>query len=216
MEIVLTLVKYLTTAFSPQDFLLLSGGIFGVIGVLIFIAIKHKQTLLSFFGKGGEDKSILGIKIALDNLMTRAEINNSLLNLTMVIKHEISLSNRSTTDLRDKFVEISSLRQDIADREFLNVVSEIDELRKNMSSYNDTSIASLALIIASTNRTHETNARVLSQIEKIDQFVQAIAPEFRGYHRDLSNEVRTLSRDLALIERSIGLSINTSNTIKLR
>jgi hypothetical protein len=54
------------------------------------------------------------------------------------------------------------------------------------------------------------------QIEKIDEFVKASIPEFRGYHRDLGAELNNLSRDIALVERSLQMQINTANAVKLR
>jgi hypothetical protein len=56
----------------------------------------------------------------------------------------------------------------------------------------------------------------MSQLEKIDEFTRASIPEFRGYHKELVRQVSDLSRDVALVERSIQTQVNTLNTVKLR
>ena len=58
--------------------------------------------------------------------------------------------------------------------------------------------------------------RIISQIDKIDEFTRAAIPEFRSYHKELSKEVSELNRDIALVERTINTQINTANAINLR
>lgn len=56
----------------------------------------------------------------------------------------------------------------------------------------------------------------MSQLEKTDEFVKAFVPEFRSYHKELGKDMTELSKDIALMERSVQTQINNTNALKLR
>jgi hypothetical protein len=59
--------------------------------------------------------------------------------------------------------------------------------------------------------------RVLSQVEKVDEFARTAIPEFRSYHKELSKEVSQLSREVGIMDRVLQAHINTnSDGITLR
>lgn len=64
-------------------------------------------------------------------------------------------------------------------------------------------------------RIHGILVRAISQIEKADEFTRTTVPEFRSYHKEISKDISDLSRDIALVERSLQNQINTS-AVKLR
>lgn len=65
----------------------------------------------------------------------------------------------------------------------------------------------------------ELNSRIneiSSSLSKLDELTRSGVPEFRSYHTTLSKELSNISRDIALVERTIQAQINTINTVKLR
>ena len=70
--------------------------------------------------------------------------------------------------------------------------------------------------IAAAVVTPSAGGNVHVQLEKIDEYVRSSVPEFRQAHRDLSKDLSTLSKDIALVERSIQAQINNVSGVKLR
>lgn len=203
MEIILALLKYLTATLTPMEFLVLTA----LIGLVSFIAakwaMKNKGTLLKLLGKdGGELKDI---QDKLETLATKDDIVKSLDRLELIVRHEISENDKSIEHLTQKFVEISALRHEIMDKEF-------EELKEAIATFQ----AHGSHMLAEININSVAQARLLAQIENIDSSFKAGVIEFRGYHRELGQDLKMLSRDLALIERSFDLKINNGSAVKLR
>lgn len=203
MELILALFTYLTATLAPMEFLGLSALVAVVSFIAVKLALKHKHTILKLFGKEGDD--LKDIKEKLDTLATKDDIANGFIRLEMVVKHEISENDRSIEHLTQKFVEISALRHEIIDKEF-------DELRDALATF----AVQGSHMLAEINDNNVSQARLLAQIENIDSSFKAGVIEFRGYHRELSQDLKMLGRDLALIERSFDLKINNGSAVKLR
>ena len=58
--------------------------------------------------------------------------------------------------------------------------------------------------------------KINTQVEKIDEYARTAVPEFKLAHKELSKDISDLSRDIALVERSIQSQINNVNAVKLR
>lgn len=209
MEIILTLVKYLTSTLALHEFVIAFAVLCALVGIIVWVFIKYKADILPFFLKG-DSPGIAGIKAKLDGVLTQADFNVSIANFELMVKHEFSATASELRALREKIIEVAQFQQELLNKDFLKVVNEIEDMRRVHDQR-------LELILASSIRGGETTARALSQIEKVDQLISSMIPEFRSYHREISSDIKLLSRDLALIERSIGLQINnTTSAIKLR
>lgn len=215
MEIIFALIKYLTASLTPMQFLV----VLGIIGVATFFSIrfflKKKSAIMAFFTKD-EDENLKHIRAKLDSSINRDEFNNSLQKLEALIRFEISESGRSLISLKEKLVEISTLRSEIDDKDFQRVINEIEELRQVLMAQNEATSRAGALLLSNTNRINDEQAKVLSKVDKIDEFLKAAVPEFRGYHRELGSDIKMLGRDIALVERSIQLQMSNEHSIKLR
>lgn len=59
-------------------------------------------------------------------------------------------------------------------------------------------------------------SKVSSQIDKVDEIARELGTEFRADNKDLSKELSELSKDVAVIERTIQTQISTIVGVKLR
>lgn len=215
MEIILELLKYLTTSLTPVEFLavmvMIGFGAFFVAG----FAQKKRRALMALFGKG-EDEAIKAISRKLDSVVTRDELQQHLAKFELIIRHELSVNSQSLDSFKEKYVEISSIRNEIVDKEFERVLQEIFESRQLFTAKALEAAEQREIILTTTSRIQDAQHRVISEVEKVDEYLRAAIPEFRAYHREIDNDVKLLSRDLALIERSIQMSLNTGAGVKLR
>jgi hypothetical protein len=137
--------------------------------------------------------------------------------------------------------EINALKAEV-ENEFLNAAAHIENIKQELKLFDvhndailrqiDTQLADIAKQ-ASTHEAHNETAyasvrenilrgqevmhRVLSQVEKVDEFARTAIPEFRSYHKELSKEVSQLSREVGIMDRVLQAHINTnSDGITLR
>ena len=215
MDIILALIQYLLATLAPTEILV----VIALLGLASFFAVKfalkRKNAIMSFFAKD-EDEALKRINEKLASSLTREEFRAAMAQFELVVKHELEENTKTVDVLKDKFVEIATIRQDINDREFQRVIEQIDENREIFLAQYEKSAQQHALILSSTTKIHDAQSKTLSQVEKIDEYVRAAVPEFRGYHRELGSDLKMLGRDLALIERSFQMNINNSSAIKLR
>lgn len=215
MDILIALIKYLAATLAPTEILI----VVVIVGLASFFAVRfalqRKNAIMAFFSKD-EDQNLKQINEKLGALVTKDELRAVQEKLEMILGHELGENTKSVSQLKEKFVEIATLRQEINDREFQHVLEQIEENRELFLSQYEKSAQQHALILSSTTKLQDTQAKTLSQVEKIDEYVRAAVPEFRGYHRELGSDIKMLSRDIALIERSLQLNINNQSAIKLR
>jgi hypothetical protein len=217
MDIILALIQYLLATLAPTEILV----VIALLGLASFFAVKfalkRKNAIMSFFAKDeDEDETLKRINEKLAMALTREEFKAAMAQFELVVKHELEENTKTIDVFKEKFVEIATIRQDINDREFQRVIEQIDESREIFLAQYEKSAQQHALILSSTTKLHDAQSKTLSQVEKIDEYVRAAVPEFRGYHRDLGSDLKMLGRDLALIERSFQMNINSNSAIKLR
>ncbi len=117
--------------------------------------------------------------------------------------------------MRNQITEILLLKNDV---ESLSegISRDLDEIKNQLRQYELHAHQSSEGMKDIVQRCQDLMQRIISQIDKIDEFTRAAIPEFRSYHKELSKEVSELNRDIALVERTIQSQINTSKAINLR
>jgi hypothetical protein len=208
MEIILAISKYLISVLSPIEFLAVTA----LIAITCFMAVKwslkRKAAIMALFTSKDkeEESSLVRVHNRLDIVATKEDLSNLSQKLELIISHEISENTKSLDDFKHKFVEISSLRQEMLSSEF-DTIKNLLEVNSGQNT----------IILTTVKDVHSSQVRLNDQVEHFNEFLKDAILELRGYHRDLSSDIKVLSRDIALMERSVQLSINTQNTgIKLR
>lgn len=197
MELTLAILKYLTGALSPVEFLV----VLALVATFAFLAIqwalKRKKSLMSIFKPENESLKMLHKRI--DGIATKQQVDAAIARLELITRHQLEENSTAIKSLTKSFVEVSELRAEIVDNEFAALKQQ----------------QAILLSTLQDNSTDQT--RIAIQVDNLDEFMKAAIPEFRAYHRELGSDVKLLGRDLALIERSISLAINTGTAaVKLR
>jgi dsDNA-specific endonuclease/ATPase MutS2 len=215
METILALFKYLAAGLSPTEFLVVIGIIAVTTVFLVRFVLENKVKIAGWLtGQKETDatgRAFIALNKRIDTLATTSDMEK-LMNALRVAyaNHE-----NNVEELLNKFEELSNLRTQVAltcDR----ILDEVAEVKHLLQSHNDGSQAQYMSLLGLLNKNQEAIARNLNQLEKIDEYMKATVPEFRAYHRDLGTELNNLSRDIALVERSLQMQINTANAVKLR
>lgn len=214
METILALFKFLAAGLSPTEFLVVIGIIVGATAILVRFILQHRVKIAGWLSGNKESetqKALDELTKKLDALATSAEVEKLLNSLRVAYaNHENNIE-----ALLERFEELSSLRTQaamICDR----ILDEITEVKHLLQTHNEGSRAQYTNLLTQLARSQDAIARNLNQIEELDEVVKTSLPEFRSYHRDLGNELSNLSRDIALVERSLQMQINTANAVKLR
>ena len=226
MDFVLNIFKHIAQFVSPTELLLL---ICAVAAVTFFI-VKFVLGLMGNKGAfgglmGGDDEAIkkekmhqlLNEKFAA--LLSKEEFNSVVSKMQENILDTIHQLNREhTTRLADIFAKVemfSSLKRDI--EASINIIQEdIRSIRHQMQMHDMADEKNFNAVKEGLQRAQESLNRVMIQVEKIDEFARAMVPEFRGHHKDLNSALAEISKDIALVERSIQTQITTANAVTLR
>lgn len=222
MEIVLTLLKSLASSLSPGEFLVVLGLIIVAVFTSLRVILRHlrrrgREGLAAFFtgDEHADIDDIREIQTKLDDVMTMDEFEKAIQLLTQnqIKSNEIIQQELHALQARLEAISAAGREMQLSFREmhedFLDVKDQNRETQSNLT-------ASTVLLKTEVAKALEHTQRVLSQVEKIDEFCKAAVPEFRSYHKDLSKSVSDLSRDVALVERSVQTQLNTGSAVKLR
>lgn len=220
MELIFTLLKQLAATLSPTEFLLVLGVMGGTAFWIAKIVIKLTSKRVGLAGILGHNTDT-DANEQLTNIITKKFDDMTLLVQEILRPIPILLSelkvDAKTHDesLKMQVTEILLMKHDLV--AFHDRLSRELEDIKHSSKMNDNSAASnVEAMKQILQRGQDLIQRISSQIEKIDEFTRSAVPEFRSYHKELSKEVGDLSRDVALVERSIQAQINTAHAVKLR
>ena len=215
METLLALFKYLAAGLSPTEFLVVTGIIIAATAFAVRFILQNRVRIAGWLTGGSKEdptqRALDQILARLETIATTADMEKLLHSLrTAYATHEGHLE-----DLIDKFEELSALRTQVAmtcDR----ILDEVAEVKHTLQSHHEGSQQQYSHLLTQLAKSQDAISRNLVQLEKIDEYIKASVPEFRGYHRDLGAELNNLSRDIALVERSLQMQINTQNAVKLR
>lgn len=220
MEIVLTLLKSLASSLSPTEFLV----VLCLIIVAVFTSLKFvlkrvrrnsKSGLNVFLTGEPDDSDIKELHTKLEEVMTLDEFEKAIqiLMQNQIKSNEIIQQELHALQARLEALAASGREVQLSLREVHEDMLDVKDLSRETTS---NLTASTVLLKTEIAKALEHTQRVLSQVEKIDEFCKAAVPEFRSYHKDLNKSVSDLSRDVALVERSIQTQLNTASAVKLR
>lgn len=223
MDIIVNLLSALSKALTPSQFvmiLLLVAVISWVVIVYVLKNLKNKMGIWAFIGANEEPIELKDLKDSIDLLnkqtkddtVTRGVEHAELLS---AIQKESEHSDNRVDNLTELITELQEIRTYLDDVK-LNITEQIDSVKsslalsdqKNAQQF-DSQKSSMISLLDMINRMH-------NQVDKIDEYVRAAIPEFKQAHRDLTRDLSALSRDVALVERSIQTQISSVNAVKLR
>lgn len=226
MDFVLNIFKHISTFVSPTELLVI---ICAVAAVAFFIV----KFILGLMGKkgalgglmGGDDEAIKKEKMhqllneKLSSLLAKDEFSAVIRKLQEDILDTIHQLNREQAgkiaQIFTKVDLMSSLKRDVEST--VNLIQEdIRSIRHQMQMHDMADEKNFAAVKDGLQRAQESLNRVMIQVEKIDEFARAMVPEFRGHHKDLNSALAEISKDIALVERSIQTQITTANAVTLR
>jgi hypothetical protein len=219
MELVLTLLKSLASSLSPTEFLVVLCLFIVAVFTSLKFLLKHVRrgrrdlTALLTGEPSGDD--IRDIQVKLDDVMTLEEFEKAITLLTQnqIKSNEIIQQELHALQARLEAIAAVGREMQLSFRDMHEDMLDVKEQNRESQSNLTASTILLKTEIAKALEHHQ---RVLSQVEKIDEFCKAAVPEFRSYHKDLSKSVSDLSRDVALVERSVQTQLNTGSAVKLR
>jgi homoserine dehydrogenase len=219
MDFLFDIVKQLAASLSPTQFLWILGIIAGTTFFLVRFILANKKKIVSWLtGQKEVDETqvaLQDIKAALLKLLTTQDFQQDLARLDVSIKLALTAQAADLEAIREKLVELSSIKTELVTAS-RHILDELSEIKHTIHVHNDGSQTQYRDVLLQLNKSHELIARNLMQIEKMDEFFKATVPEFRGYHHELGTELNNLSRDIALVERSIQMQMNSGLAVKLR
>jgi len=204
METLKLLQELYSTLSSTEIFLLLALLIsaFPMIFKLLAKIIQNRKAINAIIGNDNDD--ILKIQETILTLATKEDIEK-LKEQLQNIQSKINEDSLLIGDVKREVSLLSGLLQ----KELQNILEKMSDdgadLRDQHQSIKDV-----------LSKVNESIAKTISQLDKIDEFTRASIPEFRSYHKEISKDLSDLSRDIALVERSLQNQINNTNAVKLR
>lgn len=218
MDVIFNLLKQLATTLSPTEFLI----VISLLSVTIVTVVKF---FLKNSKKGGIFQALVGagedlttpalLKLGLQ-LETQAATHTAAHDKILELIVKINERNEEQNEvLRSQITDVLLLKKDL-DTSFANINREFDDIKHHAKMHDAHAQQTFDSMKELIQRSQDLMNRAASQLEKVDEFIRASVPEFRSYHKELSKEVGELSRDIALVERTVQSQMNNSNAIKLR
>lgn len=204
METLKLLQELYATLSSTEIFLLLALIIsaFPMIVKLFTKIIQNRRAINALIGNENDD--IIKIQETIVTLATKEDIEK-LKEQLQNIQNKLNEDSHLITDVKKEVSSLSSLLH----RELQDILEKMNDEGADLRDQHQ----SIKEILSKVN---ESISKTISQLDKIDEFTRASIPEFRSYHKEISKDLSDLSRDIALVERSLQNQINNTNAVKLR
>jgi len=219
VEIVFSLLKQLASSLSPTEFLT----VVSIVAITIFMIVRWLLRQLAKGRKDGiiglftfsENNELKNIQTKLNEVMTLEEFEQAFKLISERLVSNIEPTTTEINTINQRLEAISVLNRE-AQMSFKDVGEDLDDVKSYVKLESAANAQNIAALKGELAKVLELLQRTLSQVEKIDEFARASVPEFRGYHKELAKGISELSRDVALVERSLQTQINTGSAIKLR
>jgi uncharacterized protein YoxC len=206
MELITSLIEKIYSSLSAPEFTLLI--VLAIIMLPMILKALSKilanKTALSSLIGAGNDNEILKIQESISSLATKDDID-SIKKSIADIQEKIDGGNTAAQESKRDFMTLTASLQ----RDVLELSKKIESIGLEINRTNDSSRELL-------NKVNGLIAKLISQVDKIDEFAKTAVPEFRSYHKEISKDLSDLSRDVALVERTLQNQINNTNAVKLR
>jgi chromosome segregation ATPase len=211
LELLLALLKQLAVTLTPSEFLtasfLIAGAVFFVVRFILKNA-KCSGGLLSIF-TGNRDAKIEELSSKIAGTVSKEELTRVENRIIAILEEMKREAREHSGDLNQQVQVISIIRVEIQNS-FAQINKQMDDIQQQMKRHDLHDEAQFAAIKESVAKNQELVNRVLSQVDKVDEFVRTTVPEFRSYHKELTKEVHNLSRDISVMDRVLQAQINTS------
>jgi chromosome segregation ATPase len=211
-EFLLGLLRQLASTLSPFDFIvvlfLIASGTFFTMK-FIFKNTRSSGGLLDLFAGTLNDERIEQLTKKLDETASKNEliaVEKRIINVLDEMRRE---AQNHSSDLSEHVKAISIIKVEL-ENSFDQINKQIDSIQQQIKMHDMHDDAQFAVIKDNITRSQELMNKVLSQIEKIDEFIRTTVPEFRSYHKELTKEVSTLNRDINVMDRVLQAQINTN------
>jgi hypothetical protein len=191
MDVIFDLLKELSTGIGPTQYL--------IIVLLIVVASFY---LARYLARNSRKKGGSGfVRFFLGN----GESDDASADIVKEVRAKLESIHEEIEEHATKIAELCEANN-----------RELVEIRQDLKLHQLGDAQAFEVLRENFTRISEALTRLTSQIDKIDEFTRAAIPEFRAYHKDISNDLSDLSRDVALVERSIQVQLNSINAVKLR
>ena len=218
MELIIDLLKQLASSLTPADMII----IVLLVLVLTFFTTqatvklvrRNKTSLIGkVFGLSEEAAELSEIRSHLVSLTTSTTESSARIITALELMHGDAKA-RNDLDAQS-FAQLQNYRAELVAMTS-EVKREFDDIKHQMKMHDSHADASSAAMRDTINRILEVVNRINVDLQKIDEFARSAIPEFRSYHKEITKDLAELSRDVALVERSVQTQINTVNAVKLR
>lgn len=217
MDIITDLLKYLSSNFTPMEFIGVLAAILAIayLGARYMLKSASKEDGLWEFLKGEESELELAdiqddiYKASRDQNVKLDEIekNTTAILATLAVMQTQDKLNSETLDKH--LAELREI-QEFLEQTKEDAIKQFDEIKHQFKMHDLHDHQAFENLKNAIDDAVDTISSVNSQLEKINEYVRNAVPEFKMSHRELSKDISRLSRDLALIERSIENQINTT------
>ena len=182
-------------------------------GKYLVAFMMHGKKFMSLFGdRPTAEHNELSKKI--EGLATDEQIERSAVEqrerfdqLMDIMKEQLAVS-------REMLSQHAVLKQQHDDI-FREVHEDVESLSKELKDLSTALQNHNTLMRMDVAKNQELIIRVITQLEKIDEFAKATVPEFRSSFKEVIHDLKTVERDMALIEQLLQLQINSPG-IKLK
>lgn len=224
METILQLLTSLASSFSPMQFLMVLG-VIGLISISIILFViqnmRQKSGLWSFLNTPEEEEiEISEVLSAVNRLAEESQRRyDEVLTVHKEILMNVLAARAEETDRGSTILgylqQIKSLEGSLSDAKE-ELTKHIDELRRQFTIHDLHDQQLYESLKTTLMSSLQVINKINTQVEKIDEYARTAVPEFKLAHKELSKDISDLSRDIALVERSIQSQINNVNAVKLR
>lgn len=216
MDIIFNLLKQLSSTLSPPEFLVVLVIITVSVWTIVKFLIKHipkNHIRNSIFGLDESTSSLDSVQIKLE-LMESSQSESLSKIMSAVV--ELRNNNEKYDDIVNKqMVDLIILKKDI-DQMNLALHEKLEDIKQQFKSRDLHDHQVFDVLKESQSKLQEIVSKTTSQLEKIDEHTRGAILDFKSSHKDLGKNLSDLSRDIALVERSVQNQINSVNAIKLR
>jgi hypothetical protein len=224
MDTILELLSGLASAFSPTEFITVLGviGLLSLGAIIFFIKnVRKKSGLWSFLNAPEEE--MVEIKDVLSAVGALAATSEKKYDEILAAHKEVLINVLAVRDEhRDRASVVIGYLEQIKNLEGLladakeELTRHIDELRRQFTIHDLHDQQLYESLKSTLTNSLQVISRINTQVEKIDEYARTAVPEFKLAHKELSKDVNNLSRDIALVERSLQSQINNVTAVKLR
>lgn len=212
------MLHQLASSLTAGQFLMILLIIALVSGAIILFFIKHSRSPSGMFaflqsGRAQSEQEMTEIKLQL--IALTAKIDSMVQEVKDLISSAFETQKERDQNIKQELSKTLAIKEEIhelytklnASLEDMKHVMKTQDTHEQQSSENIRNLLQHGL--EAIRATHV-------QIGKIDDYIRDQVPQFRADNKEFAKELNDLSRDLALIERSIQTQINTVRAVTLR